>query len=155
VAEVKDGTADQDEIVRVNGSRGVYLRVLKQPGANTIAVVDAIQEMLPKLRGVPPDAKLAVGFDQSKYIRAAVTSLQHEALQGGLFAILIILIFLVSFRATGIVAVAIPLSVISTFVLLYFSGQSRWAWGGWWTTPSWSWRTFTGTSGWGSRGAAR
>ncbi len=124
VAEVKDGTADQNEIVRVNGARGVYLRVLKQPGANTIAVVDAVREALPKLRGVPPDAKLEVGFDQSKYIRAAVTSLQHEALQGGLFAILIILLFLVSLRATGIVAVAIPLSVISTFILLYFTGQS-------------------------------
>ena len=124
VAEVKDGVSDQNEIVRVNGRRGVYLRVLKQPGANTIAVVDAVQELLPKLRGVPPDAHVAVGFDQSKYIRAAVASLQHEALQGGLFAILIILIFLVSVRATGIVAVAIPLSVISTFVLLYFTGQS-------------------------------
>lgn len=124
VAEVADGMADQNEIVRVNGARGVYLRVLKQPGANTIAVVDAVREALPKLRGVPPDAKLAVGFDQSKYIRAAVTSLQHEALQGGLFAILIILLFLVSLRATGIVAVAIPLSVISTFILLYFTGQS-------------------------------
>ena len=124
VAEVVDGTSDQQEIVRVNGARGVYLRVLKQPGANTIAVVDAVREALPQLRGVPPDAKLAVGFDQSKYIRAAVTSLQHEALQGGLFAILIILLFLVSLRATGIVAVAIPLSVISTFILLYFTGQS-------------------------------
>ena len=124
VAEVKDGVADQSEIVRVNGQRGVYLRVIKQPGANTIAVVDAINAMLPRVRGVPPDAKLAVSFDQSKYIRGAMSSLQHEALQGGLFAILIILVFLVSFRATGIVAVAIPLSVISTFVLLYFSGQS-------------------------------
>lgn len=124
LAEVKDGTADQTEIVRVNGTRGVYLRVIKQPGANTIAVVDAVNAALPNLRGVPPDARLTVGFDQSKYIRGAVSSLQHEAAQGGLFAILIILIFLVSFRATGIVAVAIPLSVISTFVLLYFSGQS-------------------------------
>ncbi len=124
VAEVKDGTADQTEIVRINGERGVYLRVLKQPGANTIAVVDAVNAALTTLRGVPPNVKVAVGFDQSKYIRAAVSSLQHEALQGGLFAILIILIFLVSFRATGIVAVAIPLSVISTFVLLYASGQS-------------------------------
>lgn len=124
LAEVKDGTADQTEIVRINGTRGVYLRVIKQPGANTIAVVDAVNAALPNLRGVPPDARLTVGFDQSKYIRGAVASLQHEAVQGGLFAILIILIFLVSFRATGIVAVAIPLSVISTFVLLYFSGQS-------------------------------
>lgn len=124
VAQVKDGVAEQTEIVRVNGKRGVYLRVLKQPGANTIAVVDAIGAMLPTLRGVPPNVQVGVSFDQSKYIRAAVSSLQHEALQGGLFAILIILVFLVSFRATGIVAVAIPLSVISTFVLLYFTGQS-------------------------------
>lgn len=124
VAEVKDGVADQNEIVRVNGARGVYLRVVKQPGANTIAVVDAVKAVLPALRGVPPDARVEVGFDQSKYIRAAVASLQHEAVQGGFFAILIILIFLASLRATGIVAVAIPLSVISTFVLLYFTGQS-------------------------------
>ncbi|MBL8914085.1 MAG: efflux RND transporter permease subunit, partial [Archangium sp.] len=124
VAEVRDGTADQSEVVRINGKRGVYIRVVKQPGANTIAVVDAVNAMLPNLRGVPPDVKLAVGFDQSKYIRAAVSSLQHEAVQGGAFAILIILIFLVSLRATGIVAVAIPLSVVSTFVLLYFSGQT-------------------------------
>src|SRR6185436_20948775 len=51
VAEVEDGSQDQQEIVRINGKRGVYLRVLKQPGANTIAVVDAIREAMPKLRG--------------------------------------------------------------------------------------------------------
>lgn len=124
VAEVRDGVADQTEVVRINGTRGIYVRVLKQPGANTIAVVDAVNAMLPRLRGVPPDVKLAVGLDQSKYIRAAVSSLQHEAVQGGLFAVLIILIFLVSLRATGIVAVAIPLSVVTTFVLLYFTGQT-------------------------------
>jgi multidrug efflux pump subunit AcrB len=122
VADVQDGSADQTEIVRINGARGVSLRVVKQPGANTIAVVDALQELLPQLRGVPDEVKVVMSFDQSKYIRAAVASLQHEALQGGLFAILIILVFLVSLRATGIVAVAIPLSVISTFVLLYFTG---------------------------------
>lgn len=124
VAEVKDGVADQSEIVRINGKRGVSIRVVKQPGANTIAVVDALNAALPALRGVPPDVKLQMGFDQSKYIRAAVSALQHEAVQGGVFAILIILLFLVSLRATGIVAVAIPLSVISTFVLLYFTGQT-------------------------------
>ena len=48
VAEVEDGAADQSEIVRINGQRGVYLRVLKQPGANTIAVVDAVRAALPQ-----------------------------------------------------------------------------------------------------------
>lgn len=124
VAEVKDGSAEQSEIVRVNGTRGVYLRVVKQPGANTIAVVDAVRAALPELRGLPAGVKLEIGFDQSRYIRAAVAALQHEALQGGLLAVLVILIFLLSWRATGIVAVAIPLSVVATFVLLYFAGLS-------------------------------
>src|SRR5205807_6759693 len=87
VAEVSDETADQSEIVRINGHRGVYLRVLKQPGANTIAVVDAVRAAMPNLRGVPANVKLAISFDQSTYIRAAVSALQHEAVQGGVLAI--------------------------------------------------------------------
>ncbi|MES1210468.1 MAG: efflux RND transporter permease subunit, partial [Pseudomonadota bacterium] len=124
IATVEDGAADQSEIVRINGQRGVYLRVLKQPGANTIAVVDSIRAALPNLRGVSPNVKLAISFDQSSYIRAAVTALEHEAVQGGLLAVLVILLFLVSVRATGIIAVAIPLSIVATFILLYFSGQT-------------------------------
>src|SRR6478609_5678565 len=124
VAEVEDAAQDQSEIVRINGQRGVYLRVLKQPGANTIAVVDAIRAAMPKLRGVPPNVHLAISFDQSHYIRSAVSALEHEAAFGGLLAVLVILIFLVSLRATGIIAVAIPLSIMATFVLLYFTGQT-------------------------------
>ncbi len=124
VATVEDGIADQANIVRVNGQRGVYLRVFKQPGANTISAVDAVRAALPNLRGVPPNVKLEISFDQSKYIRAAVAALEHEAVQGGLLAIGVILIFLVSVRATAIVAVAIPLSIVATFILLYFSGQT-------------------------------
>ena len=124
IATVVDSTADQNEIVRINGQRGVYLRVLKQPGANSIAVVDAVRAALPKLRGVPPTVKTAISFDQSSYIRSAVKALEHEAVQGGILAILVILVFLVSLRATGIVAVAIPLSIVATFVLLFFSGQT-------------------------------
>jgi hydrophobe/amphiphile efflux-1 (HAE1) family protein len=124
VAQVLDGTADQTEIVRINAKPGVTFRVLKQPGANTIAVVDAVKAALPKLRGIPPNVKVEVGFDQSRYIRASIDALSHEALQGGLLAVLVILLFLASFRATGIIAVAIPLSIVATFVLLYFTGQT-------------------------------
>jgi hydrophobe/amphiphile efflux-1 (HAE1) family protein len=124
VASVEDAAADQADIVRINGRRGVYLRVFKQPGANTIGVVDTLRKELPKLRGVPPNIKLDISFDQSTYIRSAVSSLEHEAVQGGLLAIAVILVFLVSFRATGIVALAIPLSIVATFVLLYFTGQT-------------------------------
>ncbi len=124
VARVVDGTADQTEIARVNGSRGVYFRVLKQPGANTVDVVDQLRKEIPRLRGVPASVKLTVSFDQSAYIRAAISSLEHEALWGSGLAILVILLFLASWSATGIIAVAIPLSIVATFVLLYFSGQT-------------------------------
>jgi hydrophobe/amphiphile efflux-1 (HAE1) family protein len=124
VAQVEDLSADQTEIVRVNGKRGVYLRVLKQPGANTIAVVDAVRAAITKLRGVPANVKIEIGFDQSLYIRSAVAALQHEAVQGGVLAVLVILLFLMNVRATGIIGVAIPLSIVSTFVLLYFTNQT-------------------------------
>lgn len=124
VAKVEDLASDQTEIVRVNGQRGVYLRVLKQPGANTIAVVDAVRAAIPNLRNVPDSVQVKIGFDQSSYIRAAVAALQHEALQGGFLAVAVILLFLANLRATSIIGVAIPLSIVSTFVLLYFTNQT-------------------------------
>lgn len=124
IAHVVDGTAEQANIVRINGTRGVYLRVFKQPGANTISAVDSVRAAIPNLRGIPPNVKLDISFDQSTYIRSAVSALEHEAVQGGLLAIVVILVFLVSFRATGIVAIAIPMSIVATFILLYFFGQS-------------------------------
>ena len=124
VARVVDGVADQGNIVRIDGRRGVYLRVLKQPGANTIAVVDALRASLGRLQGLPPGTRVEISFDQSRYIRAAIVSLQHEALQGGGLAVLVILLFLVSLRATAIVSVAIPLSIVATFMLLLATGQT-------------------------------
>lgn len=124
VADVVDGTADQTEIVRVNGQRSVFFRVQKQPGANTVAVVDEVRKRIEDLRGVPPNVKLSIAFDQSTYIRASIAALEHEALWGGLLAVAVILVFLVSMTATGIIAVAIPLSLVATFVLLYFTGQT-------------------------------
>ncbi len=124
VAKIEDSAADQQEIVRINGERGVYIRVLKQPGANTVEVVDAVQAAMPNLRGVPESVKLAISFDQSHYIRSAIKSLEHEAVQGGLLAVAVILVFLLSLRATGIIAVAIPLSIVATFTALFFTGQT-------------------------------
>ncbi|HEY8038506.1 MAG TPA: efflux RND transporter permease subunit, partial [Polyangiaceae bacterium] len=124
VAQVADLSTDQTEIVRINGRRGVLMRILKQPNANTIAVVDALRAQLPHLVGVPPNVKADINFDQSTYIRAAVKSLEHEAGQGGLLAMAVILVFRASLRGTAIVSVAIPLSIVATFILLYFAGQS-------------------------------
>src|SRR5919206_2550102 len=99
----------------VAGGKIREIEVKVQPGANTVAVVDAVRAALPKLRGVPPNVELAVSFDQSAYIRAAISSLEHEAVQGGVLAVLVILLFLVSFSATGIIAVAIAFALVMSF----------------------------------------
>jgi multidrug efflux pump subunit AcrB len=111
-------------VVRINGNRAVYLPILKQAGANTIAVIDGIKEILPKLINVPKDLAIKLLFDQSLYIRQAIKTLEHEGLLGGGLACLMVLLFLGSLRSTLIIAMAIPLSVTAAFIGLYFTGHS-------------------------------
>lgn len=120
VAQLVDGAADQYEVARIDGRRGVLMRVMKQPGANTVAVVDAIRGAMKDFRDVPPSVRYAITFDQSVQVRGAISALEHEALWGGGLAVLVILVFLGSLTATGIVAIAIPMSVIAALILLYF-----------------------------------
>src|SRR5919197_5333046 len=119
---VDDSHEKQTAIVRVDGERAVFLRVNKQPGANTVAVVDQVRELMPKLIGVPPGVNLSITFDQSTYIRQAIESLWHEALQGSALAFVVILIFLRSLTSTLILSIAIPLSILLSFICMYFLG---------------------------------
>lgn len=123
VAQVVDGSEDQTNIVRINGRPGVNLWVRKQPGANTIEVVDRVLEALPKLRGIPEGVEIRPTFDQSTYIRNAIRSLVNEALMGSLLAVVVIFFFLRSFRSTFVIALSIPLSLMATFMLLFFLGR--------------------------------
>src|SRR5579875_1456609 len=124
LGRVVDGAEEQTNIVRVNGRRAVYLAVNKQPGANTVDVVDAVRERLKHLVGIPRSVRLDLTFDQSVYIRDAIRNLEHEALEGAILAFVVILVFIQSLAGTLIVSVAIPLSIVATFLLLYFSGQA-------------------------------
>ncbi|MBI4271954.1 MAG: efflux RND transporter permease subunit, partial [Candidatus Rokubacteria bacterium] len=121
---VEDSAEKQTAIVRVNGDRAVFLRVNKQPGANTIAVVDQVKALMTKMIGVPSGVKLSISLDQSTYIRQAIQSLWHEALVGSGLAFLVILLFLRSLTSTLIISIAIPLSILLTFICMYFLGQS-------------------------------
>ena len=121
---VSDSHETQSSVVRVNGERAVYLRVNKQPSANTIEVVDAVKALVPQLTGVPPGVSVGLTFDQSTYIRQSINSLWHESLQGALLAFLVILLFLRSFVSTAIIFVAIPLSILCTLIAMYFLGQT-------------------------------
>jgi CzcA family heavy metal efflux pump len=124
VGTVVDSHETQTSIVRIDDERGVFLSVNKQPGANTIAVVDQVRKLLPKLIGVPPTVKIGITLDQSIYIRQAIESLWHEALMGSGLAFLVILVFLRSLTSTLIISVAIPLSILLSFICMYFLGQT-------------------------------
>jgi CzcA family heavy metal efflux pump len=124
VGYVVDSAETQTAVVRIDGQRGAFMRVNKQPGANTIAVVDQLRALLPKITGVPPGVKVGITLDQSTYIRQAIESLWHEAIQGSALAFIVILIFLRSLTSTLIISIAIPLSVLLSFICMYFLGQT-------------------------------
>lgn len=124
VGKAVDSTMIQTNVVRINGNRAVYLPILKQAGANTVAVIDGIKDVLPKLIGIPQDLSVKLLFDQSLYIRQAIETLEHEGLLGGGLACLMVLLFLGSLRYTVIIAMAIPLSITAAFIGLYFTGHT-------------------------------
>jgi CzcA family heavy metal efflux pump len=124
VGTVADSSETQTSIVRIDGERGVFLNVNKQPGANTIGVVDQVRALVPKLIGIPAGVKVGITLDQSVYIRQAMESLWHEVLQGAVLSFLVILIFLRSLTSTIIISIAIPLSILLSFICMYFLGQS-------------------------------
>ncbi len=124
LATVTDSSDIQTNIVRTDGNRSVYLRVNKQPIANTVEVVDALRKAIPQMIGIPPGVQVGISFDQSLYIRQSIQNLLEQALHGSLLAAAVILIFLRNLTSTLIISVAIPLSILVTFIVLYFTGQT-------------------------------
>jgi HAE1 family hydrophobic/amphiphilic exporter-1 len=127
VADVVDGTRWRTNTVHLNGRRAVYMPLLRQAGASAIRVVDNVKAFLPELYGrgtVPEDVHVEVAFDQSQYVRDALSNLRLEAVTGALLASLVVLLFLGSLRSTWIVALSIPLSVLAAFMGLYFTGHT-------------------------------
>ena len=121
VGKVVDGFEDAQTEVHVNGTRGVVINILKQIGGNTVSTVDNVLKALPKIqKELPRGITLDVISDQSIFIRKSIKNLQHEAVMGAILAVAIILIFLGSGTSTLIIAHSIPISIVSTFVLLYF-----------------------------------
>ncbi|MDD5361221.1 MAG: efflux RND transporter permease subunit [Ignavibacteria bacterium] len=124
VAKVEDSFMEQTQIIRTNGNHGVILRVQKSPGSNTVEVVNQITEALKKLRDVPPSVKTSTAFDQSQYIRESINGLLREGALGALLAVAVIIVFIRNARSTLIIFVAIPLSILVTFIFFRFSDTS-------------------------------
>jgi hydrophobic/amphiphilic exporter-1 (mainly G- bacteria), HAE1 family len=120
VGKAVDGSALQYNIVRVNGQRSVYVPILKQGGdTNTITVVNGIQKAILTLRDIPSQLKTHVVFDQSLFVKQAISTVLREGGIGLLLTGALILIFLGSPRATAAVFLSIPLSVMATVFVLH------------------------------------
>lgn len=123
VAKVELADEESSSITRTNGELSLALSITKTPEADTVKVAEAIEEALPQLLK-DADAEGVLIFDQSESITSAVSDLTKEGLLGLVFAVLVILIFLLSFRSTLVTAISIPLSLLATFVGLFGFGYS-------------------------------
>jgi HAE1 family hydrophobic/amphiphilic exporter-1 len=122
VADVVDGFEDVDYLKEINGAPSVSVSIQKQSGANTVAVADDVLAEVERINAERDDVHLAVISDQSEFVRQSIASVRSSAVWGSLLAITVLYLFLRKRSSTAIIALSIPISVISTFGLLYFGG---------------------------------
>lgn len=120
VGRVVDDIRELDNELWINGSPGIQLQVSKQSGGNTVQVAEALRKEIEAInRDYAGRLRLDVLFDASTFIEASVLNVQHAALQGAILAVLVLLLFLRNLRATFVIGVAIPISILATFALMY------------------------------------
>jgi hydrophobe/amphiphile efflux-1 (HAE1) family protein len=121
VAAVRDTSQEQRSWARLNGVPAVRIGIQKQPEANTVEVVQGVQARLETLAAsgyIPADIKNEVTYDQSGFISEALQSVRDAAVVGALLSMLVVVVFLRSFRKTFIIGVSIPLAILATFVMM-------------------------------------
>jgi multidrug efflux pump len=125
VADVEDSVEDLRNMGLANGEPAVLVIIYNQPGANIIEVIDRIKEMLPDLRtSIPTDINLEAPIDRSTTIRASIRDVQRTLLTATALVILVVFVFLRNARAAVIPVVAVPVSLIGTFGVMYLAGYS-------------------------------
>ena len=125
VAQVRDGSMVQQNIVRENGRRSVLLSVIKNGNASTLAVVNGVKKALEATRAAAPAGlNISELFDQSIFVTNSVTGVLREGAIAASLTALMILIFLGSWRSTLVVMISIPLAILSSLIMLYFLGET-------------------------------
>jgi multidrug efflux pump subunit AcrB len=125
VAHVRDGFSPQTNIVRQNGERGVLMPVIKNGGSSTLDIVSTLRDLLPVVSQIlPKDLKITPLFDQSGFVRAAITGVVREAAIAAFLTAMLILVFLGNWRSTCIIAISIPLSILCSIIGLYIVGET-------------------------------
>jgi multidrug efflux pump subunit AcrB len=125
VAYVHEGSPPQTNLVRVNGARAVLMTILKAGSASTLAVIDGIKSLLPRVKeGLPSNFIIRAVGDQSVFVKAAVFGVIREAVLAAALVGVMILLFLGSWRSTVIILIEIPLAILFSLTLLSWLGQS-------------------------------
>ncbi len=125
IGHAQDTYQIQTNVVHVNGRRQVYIPIYRQPGANTIQVVEGVKKALSGIKSrIPSGIDLRVIFDQSIYVRRSLASLEKEAMLGAVLAALMVLVFLGSARFTVMIFLTIPLSILAALIALYATGNT-------------------------------
>lgn len=124
VARVEDSHRETRVFSRLDGKPAAGIVITKQNGANTVSTAEAVREKIRQINRQYPNLKFVEAYDQSWFIEASVNSLKEHALLGGALAVLILMFFLRNLRSTFVVALSIPISITSTFALMYLGGFS-------------------------------
>ncbi len=122
IAEVKDTYTKLDRIIRVNGERGIRIAIRKKAGSNTVEVANGILEEIERLNEEYPQITIIPVTNQGNFIQRSIENVGRSVLYGGGLAILVLLFFLRNLRSTVIISLAIPISILATFSLVYFMG---------------------------------
>ena len=125
VAQVKDTLEKATQDVRMNGQRCVTITIQKQSGANTVDIIKQVQAMLPQIeKTLPPDVDIHTIYEGSESIIDSINSLSESVMYALIFVILVVMMFLGRWRATFIIAMTIPISLITSFIYLFATGST-------------------------------
>ena len=125
IAEVNDTVKERTSFSRYNRSENIAISIQKQAQANTLQVVNRVKKALDFIREeVPKDIKVGIIYDQSKFIKDSISGVRDAAVQGGILAFLVLLLFLRNVKSSIIVTVSIPISIIAVFTLMYMGKLS-------------------------------
>ncbi|MCE2514692.1 MAG: efflux RND transporter permease subunit [Acidobacteria bacterium] len=122
IAEVSDGTEDQEELVRINGRTAVQIMISKQSGRNTVSVARGVRAEIDRINREMPSVRLSTRMDSAIFVERSINAVRNVVLWGAMLVIVVLFAFLRNIRTTLIICTAIPISIIGTFAMVYFAG---------------------------------
>jgi hydrophobic/amphiphilic exporter-1 (mainly G- bacteria), HAE1 family len=124
VATVREGVEEVTSRTRINGQPGIRVAINKQSGANTVQVAEGVLREVARINADYGNVQVVTIIDTSTYIKNSIRNVRNSAIIGGILAVLVLLFFLRSERSTLVIATSIPISVMATFALVYFTGYT-------------------------------